>query len=134
MFGLAAVLVAFVLGGGGAVALTASSTPASSTIHVCRSAKTGALFLWGSCPKGYLAYSWAVTGPAGPRGATGLTGPRGAAGPSFARPFTLAFAIAASGPYLSYTCSATQAGGVGDITQVTCSNPVGILTHNGGRR
>lgn len=124
-FVLALGLVAVILGAGGAVSLAASSSPA--TIHVCRSARTGGLFLWGSCPRGYLAYSWAVTGP------RGATGPEGIPGPSFARPFTLAIAVATNGPYLSYTCNATQAGGAGDITQVTCADPVGILTHRGHR-
>jgi hypothetical protein len=131
MFALAAALVAGVFATGAAAAVATSSTPATAAIHVCRSAKTGALFLWGNCPRGYLAYSWAVTGPAGPRGATG---PQGLAGPSFARPFTLDIAVASNGPYLQYTCNSTQAGGAGDITQVTCTNPVGILTHSGGRR
>jgi hypothetical protein len=73
-----AVVVAAAAGVG--TALAASSTPASTTIHVCRKASNGELFLWGGCPKGYAAYSWNVTGPAGPTGATGDTGGGGATG------------------------------------------------------
>ena len=75
--GLAAVIIA---ASGVGTALAASSTPASTTIHVCRKASNGELFLWGGCPKGYAAYSWNVTGPAGPTGATGDTGATGATG------------------------------------------------------
>ena len=50
--GLAVVLAASGVG----TALAASSTPASTTIHVCRKASNGELFLWGGCPKGYAAY------------------------------------------------------------------------------
>jgi hypothetical protein len=76
----AAAIVATAATVAGVVTSSASSSAlASSAIHVCRSAKTGELFLWGACPRGYTAYSWAVTGPAGLRGATG---PRGAAGPT----------------------------------------------------
>jgi hypothetical protein len=75
--------VAIVFTTGAAVAVATSSTPATVAIHVCRKASNGELFLWGACPKGYTGYSWAVTGPAGPRGATGpggFTGPSGASG------------------------------------------------------
>jgi Collagen triple helix repeat (20 copies) len=75
--GLAAVIIA---ASGVGTALAASSTPASRTIHVCRKASNGELFLWGGCPKGYAAYSWNVTGPAGPTGATGSTGDTGDTG------------------------------------------------------
>ena len=137
-FLLAAGLVAAILTAGGVgTALASQHTATVPAIHVCRSSKTGALFLWGGCPNGYTPYTWNVTGPIGPRGfigPQGATGAQGAAGPSFARPFTLAIAVATNGPYVSYTCDATQAGGTGDITQVTCADPVGILAHNGGRR
>src|ERR1035438_8056856 len=75
--GLAAVIIA---ASGVGTELAASSEPATPTIHVCRKASNGELFLWGGCPKGYAAYSWNVTGPAGPTGATGDTGPTGLTG------------------------------------------------------
>jgi Collagen triple helix repeat (20 copies) len=73
-----AVVVAAAAGVG--TALAASSKPASTTIHVCRKASNGELFLWGHCPSGYAAYWWNVTGPAGPKGATGDTGDTGDTG------------------------------------------------------
>jgi hypothetical protein len=124
IFVLATALVALIFALGDAVSLAAASAPA--TIHTCRAAGTGALYLWDSCPRGYTGYSWAVTGPAGARGAAG---PQGVAGPSFTRPFTLLIAVTATGPYVQYTCSTILAGGAGDITQVTCGSPTGVLAH-----
>jgi hypothetical protein len=133
-FLLAAGLVAAILTAGGVgTALASQHTATVPTIHVCRSAKTGALFLWGGCPKGYTPYTWNVAGPAGPRGATGLTGARGATGPSFASSFSLTIAVASNGPFLQYTCS-DGTGTNGAITGITCVDPVGILAHNGTRK
>jgi hypothetical protein len=131
MFLLAAVLVAGVFTTGAAVAVATSSTPATAAIHACRSAKTGELFLWGACPKGYTGYSWAVTGPAGPRGPAGpggFTGATGPAGPSFADPFTLTFGGTSVGPaWVAYTCSVSATAADGSITGVVCLNRVYVV-------
>jgi hypothetical protein len=116
---LALGLVALLFGAGAVgTALASPASPAVAKIHVCRSAKNGALFLWGACPKGYVAYTWNVTGPIGPRGFTGAPGPTGAtgaAGPSFAPTFTMTL------PGLHReTCKAVTAAGV--ITAITCTH------------
>jgi hypothetical protein len=87
--GLAA---AAVMGAG--VSLAATHTGASSTsttVHACVNNKTHQLYQrhGASCPRGYTALSWNITGPRGatgprgPRGATGPAGPQGPAGTSF---------------------------------------------------
>lgn len=121
-FLLALGLVALVIGGGAVgTAIASPASPAVPKIHVCRSAKTGEVFLWNGCPKGYVAYTWNVTGPIGPRGFTGATGPAGtpgatgAAGPSFAPTFTMTL------PGLRReTCNAATSGGL--VTAITCAH------------
>ena len=134
MFLLAATLVTIVLATGGAVAVASSSTPATvvaTKVHACRKASNGEVFLWGSCPKGYVAYSWNVTGPAGPQGKTGpsgAAGPSGPAGPSFGNPFTLTLGGSLLAPsWTAYTCSVSATGQDGAITGVACLDPVSVV-------
>ena len=83
--GAAVVLVA---GGTRAVqVLTLSSATTTAKIHACRKDSNGELFLWPTCPLGYTAYEWDVTGPTGP---AGLPGPRGLTGTSAELPGTIA--------------------------------------------
>jgi hypothetical protein len=74
---IAEIVGAVVLLGSGATAAAAVlPATASTTIHGCENAKTGALGvqLKSACPKGTKALSWNVKGPAGPAGTTGILG------------------------------------------------------------
>jgi Phage Tail Collar Domain len=64
------------LGSGATAAATVLPSAASTTIHGCENAKTGALSarLKSSCPAGTKALSWNATGPQGPAGTTGIFG------------------------------------------------------------
>jgi Phage Tail Collar Domain len=74
---IAEIVCAVVLLGSGATAAAAVlPSAASTTIHGCENAKTGALSarLKSSCPAGTKALSWNTTGPQGPAGTTGIFG------------------------------------------------------------
>lgn len=81
--------VALTLGGGAAALASGSASPAvaSAVIHGCESTSTRVLYEapgarhLNPCPKGQVAVTWNVTGPAGPQGATGATGATGPQGP-----------------------------------------------------
>jgi hypothetical protein len=64
------------LGSGATAAAAVLPSTASTTIHGCENAKTGALSvrLKPSCPAGTKAVSWNTTGPQGPAGTTGIFG------------------------------------------------------------
>jgi hypothetical protein len=64
------------LGSGATAAAAVLPATASTTIHGCENAKTGALSveLKSSCPGGTKALSWNTTGPQGPAGTTGIFG------------------------------------------------------------
>jgi hypothetical protein len=64
------------LGSGATAAAAVLPSTASTTIHGCENAKTGALSvrLKPSCPAGTKAVSWNTTGPQGPAGTTGVFG------------------------------------------------------------
>jgi Collagen triple helix repeat (20 copies) len=105
----AGAVVAVAAAASSAVALSSSSqTAASTVVHACRSVKTGALYNWNGCPRGYTPLSWNITGPrgpAGPAGPKGATGPQGPAGPPGAAgsqgpagsPFTVTASTSVSG-------------------------------------
>jgi hypothetical protein len=91
-------------GAGAAEVLTASSAATTTTIHACRKDSNGELFLWPTCPNGYTAYEWNVTGPAGRPGA------RGPAGTSATLPKTIIiggtkYACKVSGDGSTWTCA-----------------------------
>jgi hypothetical protein len=106
--GAAVVLVA---GGTRAVqVLTLSSATTTAKIHACRKDSNGELFLWPTCPLGYTAYEWDVTGPTGP---AGLPGPRGLTGTSAELPGT----IALNGT--KYSCALSNGGSTWSCTAPT---------------
>lgn len=74
--------VALTLGGGSALAATASIPDASGTIHGCYDGGGNVKVIdsAATCPKGYKALNWSQTGPAGAQGPQGTQGPQGPTG------------------------------------------------------
>lgn len=71
------------LGGGATAAAAVAPATASTAIHGCENARTGALSvrLTSACPAGTKALSWNATGPQGPAGTAGVFGAATNTGP-----------------------------------------------------